>query len=150
MSFNNTINDEGSSSEIIFYVLMIPFMICGLVIIYKFITFIFKCICISILNIFYKLGIEKCNPDLWFKDEDEERTRTIRIIETKTYKFEENENKELNCSICLGDFELEEEIVILSCKHEFHKLCVQEWFRENIGKNQTCPNCRNNLNYIIV
>ena len=150
MSFNNTINDEGSSSEIIFYVLMIPFMICGLVIIYKFISFILKCICISILNIFYRLGIEKCNPDLWFKDEDEERTRTIRIIETKTYKFEENENKELNCSICLGDFELEEEIVILSCKHEFHKLCAQEWFRENIGKNQTCPNCRNNLNYIIV
>ena len=91
MSFNITINDESSSSEIIFYVLMIPFMICGLVIIYKFISFIFKCICISILNIFYRLGIEKCNPDLWFKDEDEERTRTIRIIETKTYKFEENE-----------------------------------------------------------
>ena len=153
MSFNNTINEENFSGEIIFYVLMIPFMICGLVIIYKFISFILQCICIFILNIFYRLGIEKCNPDLWFKDKgEEEETRTIRIIETKIYKFEENENenKELNCSICLGDFELEEEIVILSCKHEFHKLCAQQWFRENIGKNQTCPNCRNNLKYLIV
>ena len=150
MSFNYTINDENSSSEIIFYVLMIPFMICVLGIIYKFLMFILQCIGIFILNIFYKLGIEKCNPSLWFKDEDEEKTRTIRIIETKTYKFEENENKELNCSICLGDFESEEEIVVLSCKHEFHKTCAQQWFRENIGKNQTCPNCRNNLKYLIV
>ena len=96
------------------------------------------------------MGIEKCNPDLWFK---EHNNKNLRIIETKTYKYDENklnENKDFNCSICLEKFNLNDEIVVLSCNHEFHRLCAKEWFLQNIGKKQTCPNCRNNLKYLIV
>ena len=151
MSFNNTItNSDNPLNNILFYIFMIPFFICGGVIVIKFIIFILQFIFILILNLFYKMGIEKCNPDLWFK---EHNNKNLRIIETKTYKYDENklnENKDFNCSICLEKFNLNDEIVVLSCNHEFHRLCAKEWSLQNIGKKQTCPNCRNNLKYLIV
>lgn len=43
------------------------------------------------------------------------------------------------CSICLGTT-LEEEIVILSCEHKYHRSCSEFWF---LKYNQTtCPLCR--------
>ena len=45
-----------------------------------------------------------------------------------------DDNKE--CSICLE--EMSNDILILSCKHEFHKKCVQRWCLEN----NICPICR--------
>jgi hypothetical protein len=39
------------------------------------------------------------------------------------------------CSICLED--LEGTIVILTCQHKYHDLCIGKWFE----KNTTCPQC---------
>jgi len=43
------------------------------------------------------------------------------------------------CLICLSDYEPEEEIRILSCRHGFHKDCVDQWLET--GRNN-CPACR--------
>ena len=48
-----------------------------------------------------------------------------------SFSFEE-------CSICLGAFEEESEVIPLACKHLFHKECIEGWFVEN----NTCPNDR--------
>lgn len=45
-----------------------------------------------------------------------------------------DDNKE--CSICLE--EMSTDFFILTCKHEFHKRCVQRWCLEN----NICPICR--------
>jgi hypothetical protein len=43
------------------------------------------------------------------------------------------------CTICLGDYEIGDEVVGLPvCKHSFHSGCVGNWFE----KNATCPSCR--------
>ena len=48
-----------------------------------------------------------------------------------------------NCTICLNTIN-SDDICTLSCNHSFCKNCLDTWF--NQGKN-TCPMCRNNINY---
>ncbi|KAF5746553.1 zinc finger family protein [Tripterygium wilfordii] len=46
------------------------------------------------------------------------------------------------CCVCLCGFEAEEEVSELSCKHFFHKGCLEKWFD---NKHTTCPLCRSIL-----
>jgi len=43
------------------------------------------------------------------------------------------------CLICLDDYEPEDDLRLLKCKHAFHKNCVDQWLET--GKNN-CPACR--------
>lgn len=43
------------------------------------------------------------------------------------------------CMICLDDYEPEEDLRLMSCKHFFHQNCVDKWLQ--IGRNN-CPACR--------
>jgi hypothetical protein len=45
----------------------------------------------------------------------------------------------LQCLICLDDYVPEADLRLLSCKHAFHKSCVDQWLQT--GKNN-CPACR--------
>lgn len=47
-------------------------------------------------------------------------------------------NKELDCKICLCDFEVDDPIRRLPCLHFFHTDCVDQWFRGSV----CCPICR--------
>ncbi|KAJ8764951.1 hypothetical protein K2173_010416 [Erythroxylum novogranatense] len=52
---------------------------------------------------------------------------------------EELRRRESQCCVCLGDFEMKEELLqIPSCKHVFHIECIHHWLRSN----STCPLCR--------
>uniref|UniRef100_A0A7N0RDL8 RING-type E3 ubiquitin transferase n=1 Tax=Kalanchoe fedtschenkoi TaxID=63787 RepID=A0A7N0RDL8_KALFE len=43
------------------------------------------------------------------------------------------------CVVCLGEFEAEDECVLLGeCLHVFHKPCGEAW----LGKEPSCPVCR--------
>ncbi|XP_050373496.1 probable E3 ubiquitin-protein ligase XERICO [Argentina anserina] len=43
------------------------------------------------------------------------------------------------CCVCLCGFEAEQEVSELSCKHFFHKGCLEKWFNND---HTTCPLCR--------
>ncbi|XP_019414730.1 PREDICTED: probable E3 ubiquitin-protein ligase XERICO [Lupinus angustifolius] len=43
------------------------------------------------------------------------------------------------CCVCLSRFEANEEVSELSCKHFFHRGCLDKWFD---NKHTTCPLCR--------
>ena len=43
-----------------------------------------------------------------------------------------------SCVICKSDFELDEKITVLECKHIFHTECISEW----IKYKSECPTCR--------
>lgn len=45
----------------------------------------------------------------------------------------------VECCVCLCKFEPEEEVSELSCRHFFHKGCLDKWFH---NKRSTCPLCR--------
>ena len=51
----------------------------------------------------------------------------------------EEESKE--CSICLIDFENNDDVVLLNCKHLFHYSCIVEWAHHK----KDCPNCREKI-----
>ncbi|KAJ9176312.1 hypothetical protein P3X46_011640 [Hevea brasiliensis] len=48
----------------------------------------------------------------------------------------------VECCVCLCGYEAEEEVSELSCKHFFHKGCLDKWFD---NKHSTCPLCRSIL-----
>lgn len=43
------------------------------------------------------------------------------------------------CLICLDDYDPEDNLRLLSCRHVFHKQCVDKWLEQ--GRNN-CPACR--------
>jgi len=45
------------------------------------------------------------------------------------------------CTICLENFNENEKLYELSCKHYYHKDCIDDW----LSKKNTCPLCRLNL-----
>ncbi|OWM72138.1 probable E3 ubiquitin-protein ligase RHA4A [Punica granatum] len=52
---------------------------------------------------------------------------------------EELGRRDSQCCVCLGEFELKEELLqVPSCKHVFHVDCIHHW----LHSNSTCPLCR--------
>lgn len=58
-----------------------------------------------------------------------------------TAVFSSKLEQDMLCSICLVEYEKNEELVLLPCRHSFHHLCVETWFQ----KHTTCPLCRGSL-----
>ncbi|KAG8930265.1 hypothetical protein FRC01_003006 [Tulasnella sp. 417] len=48
-------------------------------------------------------------------------------------------NTSERCLICLSDYEPDEDIRVMACKHAFHQPCVDKWLE--VGRNN-CPACR--------
>ncbi|KAM0984206.1 hypothetical protein ACFX13_011833 [Malus domestica] len=69
----------------------------------------------------------------------EEISRERRISITQFKSFCRNGGK-TQCCVCLCGFEAEQEVSELSCKHFFHKGCLEKWFDHN--HRTTCPLCR--------
>jgi len=44
------------------------------------------------------------------------------------------------CLICLDNYEPDDDLRLLSCRHAYHRNCVDRWLKE--GRN-SCPACRN-------
>jgi hypothetical protein len=57
-------------------------------------------------------------------------------------KFHNLENaNETECSICKSDFEGNDHVMLLSCKHFFHESCIKRWFNQSVKS----PICRKDL-----
>lgn len=52
----------------------------------------------------------------------------------------------VQCLICLDDYEPEDQVRVMSCRHAFHKGCVDEWLLK--GRNN-CPACRSTVSLSI-
>ena len=51
-----------------------------------------------------------------------------------------NEGK-AECSICMDNVEIGDEVTVLPCNHWFHGQCVKSW----LGEHDTCPHCRKSI-----
>ena len=49
-----------------------------------------------------------------------------------------SESCEERCPVCLGEYEVGENVFTLDCGHQIHQSCGSEWFK----MNRTCPICR--------
>jgi len=45
------------------------------------------------------------------------------------------------CSICLSDYEVNEDIKLIPCMHFFHKACIDEW----MSRSCVCPICKSKI-----
>ncbi|KAI1301179.1 E3 ubiquitin-protein ligase [Halotydeus destructor] len=68
---------------------------------------------------------------------DQEIEKLVTINITK----DDVENN-LQCTVCMEDYKLDENVKKLSCGHVFHPECIVPWLK----RHATCPVCRLNLN----
>lgn len=88
----------------------------------------------------------------FFPDDDEaEYERNLRLEDVPTpvpsnlltqlpevpYR-ETSDEAYRSCSVCLMDYEPQEQVLILPCFHRFHPACIKAWFEHK----STCPVCK--------
>jgi len=67
------------------------------------------------------------------------RRDSNRVIDVNITKYDKNDSD--FCSICRNDFESDNSVVVLPCKHIFHPDCIKEWGRYK----PKCPICRSDI-----
>ena len=97
----------------------------------------------NLFNLIYQQNLENqiLNQVLQESFEEEQERQLIdmaRELDIKKVKLSECDKcKYTECRICLCDYNPDDEIGILSCGHDFHFSCIQEW-----GKRKpNCPYC---------
>ena len=94
----------------------------------------------ALLELAEMLGHSK-PPTVTKEDIDKSGLETIKPWQLTQYEDEGRVSYNCieRCLICLDDYDEEDDIRIMSCRHAFHKDCVDKWLQT--GKNN-CPACR--------
>jgi len=84
--------------------------------------------------------LQQVMHESFVEDQEKRLIDQARELDIQKVKYDPS-NKELDkctsCRICFSEYEKDEEIGILPCKHFFHHSCIQEW-----GKRRpVCPFC---------
>ena len=61
------------------------------------------------------------------------------INSIESYRFEEEKDKEVMCSVCHEGLKQDNMVKRLVCNHEFHTKCINTWLKSS---KLICPNCR--------
>ena len=77
--------------------------------------------------------------------------KTDNLINISSQKFDslkeeiKNDNKE--CTICLTEFEKDDDISLTKCNHVFHNNCIIEWGKYKVTDEckSECPICRTQI-----
>lgn len=69
-------------------------------------------------------------------------TRMGLIATLPIIKFDESSREKLSeCVICMGDYELGDELRYLPCLHTYHRVCIDDWLMRSL----MCPSCMDEL-----
>lgn len=63
------------------------------------------------------------------------------INQLPVIKHEKESSYDKECAICLDEYKVGDELIVLYCIHVFHKKCISRWLEEN----KTCPACRKHV-----
>lgn len=76
-------------------------------------------------------------------EERQETEAVVKRLPTRLFILDQmlEDNERPACAVCLDDFEMDDELRILACKHEFHRQCVDPWLFEH----HTCPLCKSDI-----
>lgn len=72
----------------------------------------------------------------------EEVLGKIKTIKYSDIDKKSTESRNVQCSVCLCDFESADLVKHLRCDHIYHNDCISEWFKTK----STCPVCKLDLN----
>ncbi|KAL6982876.1 RING-H2 finger protein atl52 [Sarracenia purpurea var. burkii] len=69
----------------------------------------------------------------------------IKSIRVFTYKKEGGLIEGTDCSVCLSEFEEDDNLRLLpKCTHAFHVICIDTWLKSH----SNCPLCRANVIFV--
>lgn len=69
------------------------------------------------------------------------RTHAKLIDQLQSHKASKAEAKsELVCAICLENIRVQQVMITLPCKHEYHRQCILKWLKST--EAATCPCCK--------
>lgn len=101
-----------------------------------YLLFIIMCIpCITRYCDCFTFDYENKNTYLYILDDSIDLRLFKNIIRTGGYH-------EIACPICYENYNDDEKLRVLDCKHYFHINCIDEW----LCHNSSCPICRINVN----
>ena len=99
------------------------------------ILFCFCCICKSIVPCRGRHSLNlSSQPNNVLNDNF---TSVLKEVNKKDIEGDNTGYNGPDCVICLETFDTHDSIIMLPCKHAFHKNCIQEWFKFKL----TCPLC---------
>ncbi|GFQ02101.1 probable E3 ubiquitin-protein ligase xerico [Phtheirospermum japonicum] len=93
----------------------------------------------SVLNVGGSSGGDQDSDDEYSGDSRERRVSITRYGSLCRNRCSGDWPPAVECCVCLCRFEAEEEVSELSCKHVFHRGCLDKWFD---NQHITCPLCR--------
>lgn len=67
--------------------------------------------------------------------------KAISKLKTETFNSANLTTEDDSCAVCLENYKDGENIRILSCKHLFHRTCIDPW----LLNHRTCPMCKSNV-----
>ncbi|KAJ1941390.1 hypothetical protein FBU59_003512 [Linderina macrospora] len=102
-----------------------------------FITILSPMLMMAFIYVLYRLRLRQ------HRLRDLAPTDVVNGLPTKTFyhsKYREGEPEE--CAICLDDFDDEDELRILPCRHQYHVKCIDRWLTT---RKKFCPICKQNV-----
>jgi len=67
------------------------------------------------------------------------RSRPRRLVQMSTVSITQSDvDNQLECSVCLEPYHVNEPAKQLGCDHKFHRKCIKRWLKNH----ETCPFCR--------
>ncbi|KAE8730189.1 hypothetical protein F3Y22_tig00003041pilonHSYRG01071 [Hibiscus syriacus] len=102
---------------------------------------------LQVMGATWSSNFSASNLDIDDSDEFQDDTRNARKRRVSITRFKSlchhrhyhSSAASGGCCVCLCGFQADEEVSELSCKHFFHKGCLDKWFN---NKHSTCPLCR--------
>lgn len=89
----------------------------------------------AFLNVYDDLNLENLEDIKIHLNEDEfKKLKNIKITDENINLY-----KESSCNVCLCEYNTDDSLILLPCKHYFHEDCISNWLcKENVK----CPICR--------
>ena len=81
---------------------------------------------------------EELQIPLFGRVQEEEEEKKEVEFETVKYTKKDIDTPKEECSVCLIEFETDDNVIQLKCHHTFHEHCIMEWSQYKAD----CPNCR--------
>ncbi|KAL4479516.1 hypothetical protein ABPG72_011838 [Tetrahymena utriculariae] len=74
-------------------------------------------------------------------NEETKKRHWPHLFNQSQQSIQNTNSEQPSCSICLQEFEMDDEVRLTYCTHFFHSDCLKQWLK----KQKNCPNCRNDL-----
>lgn len=52
----------------------------------------------------------------------------------------------IECTICMEEYEVGQKLTVLSCMHFYHEDCIKTWYNDN----NECPQCRETIQVVVI